>query len=132
MKAAMTNPSPSVPLLRLSDVKRRQRRAGALMLVILIGWVASLIGVIALARPMMVARPVWYVLLIVLYMALSFAGVVWGWFCVHRWFGLRCPHCGTTFVYVDVKGRARDLPLLAGEDERRCDSCRAIMLDLDS
>src|SRR2546421_108945 len=56
------------PPLRLSDVKRRQRRARPFVLLILVAWAASIFAVILLVRPLMVARSDWYGLLIVLYM----------------------------------------------------------------
>lgn len=118
------------PPLRLSDVRRRQRRAAPLGLLILAAWVASVFAVIVLVRPLMVTRSDWYGLLIILYVILSAGLMGYGIVCVHRWVGLRCPYCGATFIHSELKDPRKD-PAAAAEDSRRCGRCHAVIIDLE-
>ena len=119
------------PPFKLSDVNRRQRRTVPLLLLILAAWVASLFAVIGLVRPLMVSASPWYGLLLVLYVFASFGVVGYAWVRVHRWFGLRCPHCGAAFIHIGLKDQTKD-PASAAEDARRCGSCHAVIIDLDA
>lgn len=73
---------------------------------------------IVLVRPLMVTRSEWYGLLILLYTFASSILFGYGVLRVLRWFGLRCPCCGTTFVYAEFKGTT---------GEERCSRCQAII-----
>jgi hypothetical protein len=117
--------------LPLSEVRRRQRRLGPLMLLMIVVCVASQFGAIALIRPLMVKRSDWYGLLLILYVFLSFGLMGYGILRVHRWFGLQCPYCGTTFIWVDLKGRNKD-PVVHAQEQQQCSSCRAVMIDIDA
>jgi hypothetical protein len=122
--------SPTAALYRLSDVKRRQRRVAPLTLLLLAAWVASIFVIIALVRPLMVTRSAWYGVLILLYLFASFAVFGYLWVRVFRWAGLRCPHCGSTFMYIDLKDSSRDADVRA-EEQRRCSRCQSIIIDLE-
>ena len=120
----------AVPPFRLSDVKRRQRRAAPLVILLLLAWAAGVLAVVILVRPVMVARGVSYGLLILLYLFVSFG--VFGYVAVRVFsrLGLRCPYCGATFYYVK-DNRGTPSPS-AAEDERRCDSCHAVIIGLEA
>jgi hypothetical protein len=120
-----------LPLLKLSWVKRRQRRASPFGLLVLATWVASIFAVIVLVRPLMVSRSDWYGLLIVLYMIPSIGLMGYGMACVQRWAGLRCPYCGATFLHRELKNSKRD-PATAAEDDRRCGRCQAVIIDREA
>lgn len=121
----------ALPPLRLSDVKRRQRRARPVALLILGLWIVSQWIVIVLVRPLMVAYSNWYGLLIVLYLIPSIALMHYGLVRVQRWVGLRCPYCGATFIYTDLKRPETD-PVAAKEHKRRCGRCHAVIIDLEA
>ncbi len=123
--------SPTAPPFRLSDVKRRQRRVAPLMLLLLAVWVASIFVVIAFVRPLMVARSDWYGVLLIVYVFASFAVLGYLWIRVHRWAGLRCPNCRTTFIYIDLKDPGKDTAVQA-EEQRRCSRCQSIIINLEA
>jgi len=102
-----------------------------LILLLFVFWITSLFAVIALVRPLMVSRSAWYGLLILLYFFVSLGVYGYGTIRVLRWFGLRCPHCGATFLYGGVS-RPFMSPEEFVERERRCGWCHAIPIDLDS
>lgn len=117
------------PLLRLSDVRRLQRRARPFSLLIMMVWVASVFAVIVLARPLMVNRSVWYGLLIVLYLIPSVGLMHYVMVRMQRWMGLFCPYCGAAFIHSELKDTDKD-SAAAAEDLRRCGRCQSIMIDL--
>jgi hypothetical protein len=119
------------PPLRLSEVRRRQRCASPLVLMILAAWVASQFAVIVFVRPLMVTRSDWYALLIFLYLIPSIGLMHYGIVRVQRWMGLRCPYCGATFIHSELKNPRKD-PATAAEDSRRCGRCQATMIDLEA
>jgi hypothetical protein len=121
----------AVPFFKLSDVKRRQRRARPFMLLLLAAWIATQFLVIALVRPLMVTRSNWYGLLIILYELASLVLMLIGLFRIQRWVGLRCPHCGATFLHSTLKREGID-PAEAAERDRRCSRCQSIIIDLAS
>jgi hypothetical protein len=121
----------AAPAFRLSDVKRRQVRALPLMLLILAAWVASQFVVIGWVRPLMVTRSDWYGLLLILYLVVSAAVMSYAFIRVYRWIGLRCPHCGATFIHIGLKEPGKD-PARSAEDDRRCGRCHAVIIDLDA
>jgi hypothetical protein len=120
-----------LPLLKLSWVKRRQRRASPLALSVLAAWVASIFAVIVLVRPLMVARSDWYGLLIILYLIPSIAVMGYGMARVQKRAGLRCPYCGATFIHSDWRNPKRDAAT-AAEHDRRCGRCQAVIIDLEA
>src|SRR4051812_49134953 len=93
----------ATPPFRLSDVKRRQRRAALVNLPLMLLWVASIIAVGLPLRPLSSSHPAAYTLLILGYLLVSFVVLGYCWIRVHRQLGLRCPHCGTTFIYIGLK-----------------------------
>jgi uncharacterized membrane protein len=101
------------------------------MLLSLAAWVASIFAVIALVRPLMVTRSDWYGVLILIYVFASMAMVGYLWFRLQRRAGLRCPQCGTTFIWIDVKDPSKDAAAHA-EEQRRCSRCQSIMIDLEA
>jgi hypothetical protein len=120
-----------LPLLKLSWVKQRQRRASPFALVVLAAWVASIFAVIILVRPLMVSRSDWYGLLIILYLVPSIGLMGYGMARVQRWAGLRCPYCGATFIHSELKDPKRD-PTTAKERDRRCGRCQAVIIELEA
>ena len=120
-----------LPLLKLSWVKQRQRRASPFALLVLALWVASIFAMILLVRPLMVSRSDWYGLLMILYLFPSIGLMGYGMTLVQRWAGLRCPYCGSTFIHSESKNSKRD-PATAAEYDRRCSRCQAVMIDLEA
>ena len=119
------------PSLRLSDVRRLQRRARPFGLLIMMVWVASVFAMIVLVRPLMVTRSDWYVLLIVLYLIPSVGLMNYVMVRMQRWMGLFCPYCGTAFIHSELKDKEKD-SAAAAENLRRCSRCQSIMIDLEA
>jgi hypothetical protein len=119
----------AVPPFSLSEVRRRQRRASPLVLLIFAAWIASQFAAIMIVRPLMVAKSDWYGLLLVLYLLVSIVIFHYGIDRVHRWVGLRCPYCESTFRHNFIKRRKWD-PSTTAEDDRRCGRCQAVIIDL--
>ena len=117
-----------LPLLKLSWVRRRQRRASPFALLVLATWVASIFAVIVLVRPLMVTRSDGYGLLIILYLIPSIALMGYGLARVQKWAGLCCPYCGRTFIHSELKNSKQD-PAIAAERNRRCGRCQAVIID---
>ncbi len=112
--------------LALSEVKRRQKRASLVVLPVLALWIASWFGVIALVRPS--ERSGWYMVLIFGYFIVSMAVFLAIKMFIYDRFGVRCPYCGATIDYVELTGKYKPDP----EDQRRCATCNAVMIDLAS
>jgi hypothetical protein len=122
--------SPIKPL-PLSEVKRRHRRLAPLVLLLLGGYAASVLGFICLVRPLVVTRSDWYLLVFVPMPFVLFAPVAYAIHRLSRKLGLHCPYCGTTFVYSEMKAPGVD-PADFAEERRRCGRCHAVAIDLSA
>ena len=117
-----------IPLMKLSWVRRQQKKASVFLILLLGLWIACLIAVILLIRPLMETND-WYGFLIILYLFPSCAAMFYGWSLVLRCFGLRCPHCGATFIHMEIKDQRKTLEEIEEED-RCCGGCKTVMIDL--
>lgn len=115
------------PLLKLTWLRRQQRRAAPLVLTLLGICTASQFLVIWAVQPLMLRNP-WYACLLIPLPFISF-GLVLGWALpkVCRWFSLACPYCGAALI-MPARVRSGSAPIDM-ERFRRCGSCHAVIVD---
>ena len=112
--------------LKLSWVKRQRKKIAPMWLAVLGLWVISIFGQILIFRPLMVEHSGWWTIPFLLVFLGSTVLMNFGLYYVVRHYGLKCPYCGTVFMYTEITARRGKPPERAS---RRCSRCHALMID---
>jgi hypothetical protein len=91
--------------------------------------VGSIFLAIAYVRPLMVTHSDWYGLLLIPVPFIAF-GLFYAWAWLARRMGIRCPFCGSSFVYLEVSPSNVNAETWRAM-QRRCSHCQRVLIDFD-